>query len=194
MTFLPPATGLWRVMHDADITYPAGNALILGECEFRHNPRTSVLCRAGKRVWCHRVMSATSPKTFTLEAVPQVLTAVPAGGLLTASYLTDGQVFFGTITVPAAGTYRISNPAAANAALLLAVSPVDPYVADFRAGPYAILPGETRPVADPITLEFTADGPATVFVRFESWDPFFSSPIGSPAVGGASGQMTWAAV
>lgn len=188
-TFIPPTTGIWKTQINGS-DFPAG---FLGEFEFRQLPRVGAICRAGKRAWFHYIRDAATAWTVTLVSIPQVLPAIPGAGINTAANLTAGAYFFGTITVPAAGTYRISNAAAADASLLLAVSESDPYVADFRAGPHVILEG-VRAAADPITLDFTTAGPATVYVRFEAWDPFWNYGTSTPASGGASGNLTWAAV
>ncbi len=189
-TFLPPTTGVWKI-----VTTP-GFSVTLGEFEFRINPRSSAIGRAGKRFWGHDPRRAgTTTTTWTLTAVTQVQTDIPSAGMtINSGHLTDGNWFFGTMTLLSAGTYRLTAPCAAGSGLLLALSRTDPYVADHLAGPYSILDGLSSGSHTTITVDITVTAPATIYVRFGMYDPYAASTFGdSPlsGAGGATGFISW---
>lgn len=188
-TFLPATTGVWKIVSSN------GGSLTLGEFEFRHFARSSQIGRAGKRFWGHEVSAVSGTSSWTLTAVTQVQTAVPGSGLtINSGHLTDGHWFFGTLALPAAGTYRVTAPCAAGSGLLLAASQTDPYVADHLDGVHAIIDGAASGSPLSITLDITVAAAATVYLRFGKYDPYHRSTSDSPLSGGATGLISWAAV
>lgn len=106
ISFVPPAVGYWRIKP------PANFNATLGEYQDRLTGAAGEIGRPGKRFYGRVVSSslASINGTWTLEALTPTYHAIAAAGTqVTTSTLTplSSGMFFGTIALPAAGTYRI---------------------------------------------------------------------------------------
>jgi len=103
ISFVCATTGFWRVV-------PPGGGTIntLGEYESRNHLSRAMVGRAGKRFFggTRGGAAATLNGTWTLTAVTPVYKVILGAGTTVASGITFDS-FFGTIALPAAGTYNI---------------------------------------------------------------------------------------
>jgi hypothetical protein len=103
LSFIPATTGLYSCNGSA-----SGGANACGEYLFSYNRRRSAICRAGKRAFAAANGTFAAGDTITIASVARVNNALAGSPLtITAGMLTDQGSFFGSISLPAAGSYRI---------------------------------------------------------------------------------------
>jgi len=104
ISFICPTTGFWRVEP------PAGDVgITLGELESRLNVVGAAIGRAGKRFFGRYTTSYLPGLNgdWELIAVTPSRTAIPQAGLEILSGHLTRKMFFGTVALPSAGTYKI---------------------------------------------------------------------------------------
>jgi len=130
ISFVCPTTGFWRIKAPNNFL-----AATLGELESRLTAAGAQIGRANKRF--HGAMT-TSDLTFLngtweLQAVTPTYATILAAGISVAANLSSG-MFFGTIALPAAGTYvvwaKVASQSADGCSLRLLASLTDAFCAE----------------------------------------------------------------
>lgn len=176
-SFIPPTTGIWRIVSTLNSTAASIGKVTRGEHEFCLSPNSNILslggslCRGGKRMFGAAIYASDLALTWTLTAIAQVQTAIPSGAGLTvnAGHLTDYGWFFGTIAIPAAGDYIITatygaTGLALDMTMLLCASETDAYAAEHQSDPCTISAIPTA--GGTVVLRLTVSAGLTLYVRF----------------------------